>query len=415
MKTILKILSRGGRLLSLSKEFLKSPKDSWRASSQADVLLFSSDADRSPGVDGQAICRVLDPLAAQFEAEGYSTLSISYRGGRLVGRKTKSSVVSISRVLIRAEMRDVFRNAWTALLGLRPRTRWSATEKAYSKLFDWLRPKVILVIDADPIICSVAARLRIPVLEVLHARGYGEVYEGWRDREASELPDGVIAYDDLSTETFGRLLPTLRVPNFRLQFELEMARHFLQVSPPPFSEVPFQYRHVILFTASYNTQDPSWPGGLPSELVKLARENSAVFLLVRLHPVMRVGPQYRKARATLERELRGLPNCDLEWASTAPLYAVLHISTIHFTYDSMSAYEAADVGLPTYAINEGEAIVWPKMQDLRDRGLLIYTTTDLKTFEGILSQFPKKMAPRPLGEEISIRQIIDFAESAGKL
>lgn len=412
MRALVRASRVSSRIGTLWREFVSAPRDTWNKAAPANVLLFSSDADLTTDVAGQAICRVLDPLAAEFNAEGYSTLAISYRGGKLVGQQTGSSLLSISRLLIVAEMRDALRNALVTLLGFEPGKLWSATERAYSSLFKRLNPKLLLVIDADPLICSVAGKHQIPVLEVLHARGYGDVYEGWKKRSFSQLPDGVVAYDDLSAKVFERLLPVLRVPNFRLPFELEVARQFLKVSPPPFAPIAKQFRHVILFTASYKPEDPSWSGGLPAELVELAQENSDLFLLVRLHPVMQVRPEYEKAREALNEEIRDLPNSDTVWASTAPLYAVLEVSTIHFTYDSMSAYEAADVGLLSYAHGISGSANEEHMLDLRSLGFVTRIQQNKPAFEAALKYTTSQKLQLEHTERVDLNKLLDFANAS---
>lgn len=394
------------------REIWKMPKDTvWRASS-CDVLFFAKDVDRGDTVDGLAVCRVLDPLQKIFEDDGYSCHSIAYPGSKLVAEKTRLNVLSFSRAFLWHQFRKSL-NLPLVKLRLKPRASLTPNyEKVFRKVLQQLQPKLVLVIGADPDLCVAAARLTTPILEVLHGRGYGQVFVGWDHGDSSELPDGVLAYDDLSLETFGRLLPTLRVPNFRLPFELAMARQFLHVSPPPFSEVPNHYRHVILFTASYNTKEPSWPGGLPTELVELVRENRDMFLFVRLHPVMRLGPQYAKAREAIERELRALPNCDSEWATTAPIYAVLQHTTCHVTYQSASSYEAADLGLVTFAVDAGKHIPTGGQYDLRKSGYVVDVDSRKAEFSRIIES-PRKTRDAPIDDEVvKVSEIIRFARAS---
>lgn len=386
------------------------PGDTWEESGPTDVVCFSADANRMDTLGGRAVDRIMDPLKALMEEEGYSTVTIASPGDRITGNLAATSTLSVSKLVSGAQIRDLARHPWRALRNEQRPHPYKAA--AYTKLLQNLQPKIIFAFNADAVICQVAGHLRIPVLEVLHARGYTDVYEEWKSRKISELPDGVIAYDDLSAESFGRLLPTLKVPNFRLPFELEMARQFMSVSPPPFSENAVRNRHVILFTASYSHQDPSWPGGLPLELVELARENSDVFLLVRLHPVMRSERKFGSARKALESLLQNLPNCDLDWASKAPLYAVLDVSTIHFTYDSMSAYEAADVGILTFAQGISGSTNKEHMRALRKLGYVIEIPRNKSGFEAALKHtFSQDSRPRQV-DEVNVSEIVGFANSS---
>lgn len=400
------------RLLRLFAQWIWAPRDTQKEFRQCDVLFFSGDADLADSTMGLAYSRVLEPLRIVFQEAGYSVTSITYPGNRIVGSKTLGPVFSISRLVIRFEISMLIARGKRWFMKEKENTRRQAKQTVYERVIRSCDPEVICVIDADVALCLAAHETGVPILEILHGRGYGDVFEEWERRNPSELPDGVIAYDDLSAETFGRLLPTLRVPNFRLPFELEKARQFLNVSPPPFSEVPNHYRHVILFTASYNPKEPSWPGGLPTELVDLTLENGDIFLLVRMHPVMRLEPQYAKARQAIERVLRAVPNCDSEWASTAPIYAVLQHTTCHVTYQSTSSYEAADMGIVTYAIDGGKHIPTGDQYDLRKNGYVVGVDSHKAEFSRIIESPGKTRDARIDDEELKCSDLMRFAQAS---
>jgi hypothetical protein len=401
------------------REVKEAPKDSVWKVPPCDVLFFASDADLADTLEGLAVCRVLDPLRLLFANQGYRCQSIAYPGSKLVGKETFFDVLSLTKTVLWRRLFRMFAHI-RIKIGRRHRESLAPEYEVFQKVLQRLHPKLILAIDSNPDLCRAALGLGIPILEVLHARGYGDIHESWKHRSTFGLPDGVLAYDRMSAESFGRFLPTLKVPNFRLSFELEMARQFLHVSPPPFYENASRYSHVILFTASYDPQNPSWPGGLPSEVIKLIRRNKDIFLLVRMHPVMRTGTKYARARRALQEVALGIPNCNLEWASAAPLYAVLGVSTIHLTYDSMSSYEAADVGLISYAIGMWESIhenftYDNHMQDLRDRGLVVMVEDNEKGLKSILSEKRSTNMPAEPEQEIDLNSIVQFAiESSQK-
>lgn len=399
-------------LLDSLREIYAAPADTaWKAG-PAEVLFMSADVNRADVVGGVAVDRVLDPLRLEFERMGYTTATVSRPGSSLIGEKTLSNSLSLSRRFLWRRLFRSFRILLTAR-GTNPMDTVSRDyARTFIELFRRINPKLILMINSFDGTCEAAFHCRIPILEVLHARGYGEVSEVQERQELCHLPDGIIAYDDVSAETFGSVLPCLRVPNFRLSFELEMARQFLQDTPPPFAEAENQYRQVVLFTANYDPSDLSWRGGLPRELIELIGLDRTVFLMVRLHPVMRIDPQYAEARESLQEELRNFPNCDVEWASSAPLYAVLQAATVHFTFDSMSAYEAADVGLATYAIDSGKHVEGKRFNDLKVSGKLVGISTELSEFQRAIA---KPISPFPHEEPeqgIDIQCVLEFAAAS---
>ena len=395
------------------REVKEAPKDSVWKVPPCDVLFFASDADLSDTLEGLAICRVLDPLRQLFANQGYRCLSIAYPGSKLVGKETFFDVLSLTRSVLRRRLFRMFAQIRNKI----GRNHWESMAPEYQvfqKVLQRLHPKLILAIDSNPELCRAALGLGIPILEVLHARGYGDIYESWKHGSTFDLPDGVLAYDRLSAESFGRFLPTLKVPNFRLSFELEMARQFLHVSPPPFYENASHYTHVILFTASYDPENPSWPGGLPSELTELIRRNKDIFLAVRMHPVMRTGTKYARARRALQEALLGIPNCDLEWASAAPLYAVLKAATVHFTWNSLASYEAADVGLRTFALGLGNSAQQDLMKDLRSRGTVSEIKADQSAFERAISESTSTIPPATPQQHPSLSRVLAFATASSQ-
>lgn len=402
------------QLFELIRNFMEAPRDSWRDAKPADVLFFSGDIDRSVILDGKAFGRVMDPFRSLFEDAGYSTLSISYPGGRIVGRLSVASTLSFSRLNTAAMIAARLRKTCGQILGITDFTAPPPREQAYFELFQRLRPKVVFGLNTAPDMCSVAGQLKIPVLEVLHARGYGEgnFYRGFQSRGIAHRPDGVVAYDGVSAQTFRRLFPVLQVSNFRLSFELDLARRFTEDQPPPFAGFLNEVRHVILFTASYKHDDSSWPGGLPAELVDIVRQDQSLFLLVRLHPAMLVGSKFSEARKTVNELVEGCTNCDIQWASTAPIYSVLDVSTVHVTFNSMSAYEAADVGLRTYMIDE---LPDSKMEDLRESGFLVPIDKDGNRLERVVRDSATRLAPRKSEEIESVSEIMVFAKSSSQM
>jgi len=89
-------------------------------------------------------------------------------------------------------------------------------------------------------------------------------------------------------------------------------------------------------------------GLIPEAVLQTIAETSdSIDWLIRLHPVQKTGPLFRKHRAFLDRVSAANPNVDWEWASSTPLPIVLSKVTHHVSMSSMTAYEAAAVGVPS--------------------------------------------------------------------
>lgn len=405
-------------LIQLFQEAAGAPADTVWASGSAEVLFMSADANKSDSIDGLAVDRVLDPLRLEFEKSGYKTATVALPGSQLVGDKTYSNALSFSRRLL---WHVFFRsmNIFFVRMGLKSLNSIEADYEGYfEKVFQILNPSVILMTNTNDEVCKAAYKSEVPILEVLHARGYVSPYgDKWASRQKICLPDGVVAYDSISADSFSRILPTLRLPNYRLPFELELARKFRRNHPPPSEANKATNGKVLLFTTNYG--DPNHPernGLLPPELIQLVSRRDDLFLFVRMHPVMKTEGAYRKSRDSLLNLIGNLPNADIVWASEAPLLAVLELTDIHFTGKSQAAFEAADLGLKTFML-EKNALVSERNHfgDLVERNLLIPIETSLESFSAVVDG-STKFVPNPYSEaSLDVKEIISFAIRAAQL
>lgn len=335
----------------------------------ADFLFFSADANRSESREGKAWDRVLDPIAVCAEEAGFSCVIFAYPGSVLFGKKTFLKVAPLQQKEP-SVLRKVARRGFSILASILPRRLPGPFFDPYNRFMAFvmrprrpnpylnplatLKPKLVLATNANPLLCETAKALDIPVIEVLHARGYGRVYEAWETRPASKLPNGVIAYDSLSAKAFSKFVPVLQVPNYRYLWEKELAREW-ELTPEgrKYVQRVSQFPYVVTFTSNWgeNRWGPEFiDGGIPTDLLRLVEEREDLFLQVRLHPVLRLRPSFRKRAKQLGQKLGGHSRIDFETASAAPIYSILRLSTVHLTYNSLSVYEATDDGLSSYCV-----------------------------------------------------------------
>ena len=349
-------------------DLLRSGPDTWREAPEEGVLFFSADANKPDLVDGLAIDRVMDPLRLSFSDSGYATEEIAYPGSRLVGPKTRNNVKSLNRGAGLSDLKGAIGRIH--LLSAEIRQELFITQRAsfYRRVLEYLKPRLVFVLNTEPSLSRAAALTKTPLVEVLHARGYSVPYFS-PDSRLIDLPDGILCYDEVSSRAFNSVLPTMEVENFRLEFEVALAEQSLSSSPPPPGLFLSDPSKRILFTSSYSPEHPDWDGGLPETLLKQIEKNPDSFLLLRVHPVMRLVPKYSKGLESLRRRIQGLPNVDITWASEAPIYLVLRYVAAHLTWNSSSAYEAADLGVSTATLKPGlrESGYW---SDLFKMGLV---------------------------------------------
>lgn len=393
----------------------------------ADILFFSADANRSESRDGKAWDRVLDPIAVCAEKAGFSSAIFAYPGSVLFGEKTFLEVTPLPQkppsLLKKAVRRGLavatshlperipgpLANLYARFTAFIVRTSMS---NPYLPPLAKLKPKVVFATNANPLLCETAKALEIPVIEVLHARGYSRVYKAWETRPSSQLPDGVISYDGPSTEVFSKFAPVLQVPNYRYPSEKALARQW-ERSPEgsQYLELVSQFPHVVTFTSTWseNHWGPAFiDGGIPTDLLRLVETREDIFLQVRLHPVMRFRSTFSKRAEQLERKLEGHPRINFDIASTAPIYSILGVSTVHITYESLAVYEAADDGLSSYYLRAdlGER-GWAR--DLVQKGVVKPMAPTLAHLEAAIEKVTPRSPINPVRRGFDLNQVLEWA------
>lgn len=355
------------KLANKLKLSLALPADDFDRVGEADFLIFSSDLNRLDVKEGKIFNRWADPMHLELSEQGYLCYSIGYPDSAIIGPKTTVNILSAGRLFLRSEFRARFFALFQFSKVSRKKTVTNGFAEAYSEILKVMRPKLILGINVPEPLAAAAYTNRIPILELLHSRGSNEPNPKWLSKDETQIPDGVLAYDSTSPRSLLGIMPTLQIAHYRLSHELLLSNQSPMAGKlPPGARSVTQDRRV-LFTAGYDEDNPSWPGGVTEQLLDFFDFNETYFLFVRLHPIMLGEPQYRRAIKTIAKLLDGRKNIDSEWASTAPLYTVIREVGCHITWDSLSAYEAADLGLRTYIYHLSPG----RMADLTDSGFLI--------------------------------------------
>lgn len=399
----------------------KVQRDTYLPHQSYDFLFFCSDADRSETILGLGFSRVLDPVRIRFEREGFTVFSLAYPGSVLVGDLGFGSPASFTRTYVWQTLKaPFFRLVHRTLRKLRatsksaPQTVVEAQTEVYSAILSRLRPRAVLCIDAHEPLCVAASRLGIPVYEVLHARGYQEIYPGWTNRRRNALPSAAISYDHESTETFTALLPVIQV-NPEFLNERPDSGSWIEAAPPP-AAVGFQRR--VLFTTQwgYAGDDPRYTGQIPNgiipeEMLETIFCEKDVFFFVRLHPVIKRSkrPLHRRLIKKIAKTLEGLDHVDIAWASEQPFQVVIQNSTSHVTFSSTSVFDSADYGVRSLILDplfRSGGVNGNVFQGLREAGFIDLASTKEEITSWIHSDHSKLAPASSIQERLSSKMLL---------
>ena len=384
-------------------QILVTSGDSSHELGPVDAVFFSHDNNRGESLQGRAWNRLEDPIAGIWRAMGFSEARIAYPYSRLGDHRAHGSPALINRSAIKKRFS-------ARIQGYREEPSPASIEM-YSRLLRRTNPRLVFTMNLPPALPTAARSLDIPVVEVVHGKGYATIPWGWADVEREQLPNAAMTFDALSAQTFGKLGPR-GVRNFYVQDPWvkiflddpsSLPREWLWPR-----ELSDGWDRVVLLTLQWEghaARNPEEPSSNLLENTPFLRTLESVFdktvgdtlWLLRLHPVQLRQARYGWMRQRLDRMGLGRPNLEWQRASTLPLPAVLQASTHHMSMRSGSTYEAAMMGVPTALIsttlNPGNSHS-DAFSDLREAGYV--RLLDISKEDSVLDWLKSERRKRPL-------------------
>jgi hypothetical protein len=392
--------------------------DSIQKASKTDVLFCSHDLDKADRVNGKFFARSTDPFFYWLDKSNFNCVSIAHPFSNLVGNLTFNFTYSLNRKFAFAWIID--RLART--LGIRT----YLTRNSYYRMFKLLSPKAIFITNSFPAICEAANLAKIPLIEVLHGRGYPEVFSYWKDKENIELPSHIISFDSISSGTFAKFRRGLFQVSEMIDPWNSAFLEEIEKRPYPKlsrSENLIWDKPTVLFSMQwgyngdhgiYEEFDGLVPNGLIPESVLQAVKESQDYIdwKFRLHPAQL--PKNSKNTVASEKinQLLGqYSNAEWKDSSFTPLPKLLNEVTHHITLSSMTCYEAAEVGIPSLLVCKTVAQGGVNSQlfgDLIANGIAVIGGDNSKNILDWISRNQLLTSEHVDNVSTSKRQIIDF-------
>jgi hypothetical protein len=310
---------------------------------------MSSDADKTSRVNNVYIDKYLDSLLPLCDKRNINWVHISRPPSKIFGANTFSCAYSINKRYFFAILLDLVNGISLEIDEQRFRSK-SHRIKLFKKILLNLNPSVILTIDYLAEICIAAEDLKIPLVEVLHGKGYSLDPKYWlyRGPKRNIHPKYVICYDQITTDLIKLTQPDielLQVEDLSLRLfhsrSLEKSR---QPNLPKNVLVTLQWGYAGEIESLIGVlKDGVLPNGLLAA-INIAGNN--VHWTLRLHPVQIAEENsiYVNQKKYLFSLFRSFKNVKLELEHSKFIYESLSASDIHLTVSSMSAYDAAQVG-----------------------------------------------------------------------
>lgn len=370
---------------------------------QCDALFFCHDVDRGISLDGKAYSPLLDSVRQELEQCGLKCQTVAHPFSLLTGEKAHFSPVSINKIY-------TFYRLIRKFLPLALRYKIFERFNPYKTILRITGARLMFTIGAPEELCHEARHANCFHVEVLHGLGYKFLPWGWGVRPQSNLPQGILSLDKISTQSFR--------PLTRLGIETKTIPHpFLKRFIPSYQcDIPKEWMLNPMSTSGYKKEilvSLSWGysgdhgehtqfanilnnGLFYDEIADIVSASREVFWRFRFHPVQLRDSRYKRLFTYMEKFVNDNSNSEWRISSTLPLVCILKNCSGHLSMASMSCYEAATVGVPSLMLcpniqRGGMHEDW--FADLADEGYV----TKAPFSKNIVSQWVtevKRLSPR---------------------
>jgi hypothetical protein len=319
------------------------------------------------------------------------------------------------------QVRTINQHYLIALLLKKLFFRKDSVVNLYKKLLKKTKVKIVFCINARPELCKACNEEGVLIVEVLHGMGYTFIPWGWAEREKSELPNCILALDNISLKTFAELtckgLEIYEIEHpFNKKFLIERYRNNL---PHSWKTGRYQVKQkkIILISLAWgyeneveNLKGILNNGILYDDFSKIFRMTEDDILWgLRLHQIQLTDEKY-KHHINFVRDLASKhKNVEWIWFSENPLPMVLESCDGLITMSSMSCYDAASFGVKTLALCptlRNDKYFQSYFNDLELKGYLMKKEFSVNTVLDWVKNI-KKGAGEKITDDLKWRDFVD--------
>lgn len=345
------------KLISIINNFIKimssiNYKSSINDFDECEVLLFDHDVDRSISLNKRAYAPLLDSIKDELVSNGCKCISVSLPWSRLNGDKAYGMPISINKL--------VFINKLIAnLLKLTRLNHFFKIENSYIEILKKTKAKLIISIGTPDELCIAARLCNVFHVELLHGIGYSEIPWGWSLKNPLLLPQGILALDKISYNTFIELenkgleikiIPHPFLKRFVLKEKYNIPKEWL-----PQKNEGGKFEKEILISLQWAYAGDHGPyveyenilenGLFYNEIEKLVHDFENIFFRFRFHPVQLKDRKYQSLIFYMDEFVKKYPNSEWRESSTLPYPSIVSLCDGNISMSSMSCYDAAACGV----------------------------------------------------------------------
>lgn len=366
--------------------------DTYDKISKCDILFICHDVDRGEIKDGLPYSKLIDSCYEELISKGFKCQQLARPFSKLVNNKAWAKPYSINRNYLLVRIFD----SLIKFISFK-RSRNNKIVKFYKRLFNLCEPKFIISIDTNRHICNAARDYGIPIAEILHGFGYQPGEWNWINEKKINLPSHILSFDEVSTKSFSILekskdvsvqeFPHPWYKRFSIIQRNELDSEW--INRPDF--LPSQKKCLLISLGwGYDNDHGKHTfmkgilrnGLFYEELIHVIQKTKEeIFWCVRRHPVHLHTKRYKHQLKILNDLINKYENVEWEKSSETSLISLLNHVDAHITMMSMTAYDAALLGVKTLFLcpSLGKNNVNEKLfNDLVQKGYAIKSYNDEK-------------------------------------
>lgn len=319
---------------------------------KCDIIFFCHDVDRSILYNNRHYSPLVDSVKESFEAKGYVCQSIALPWSVLTGKAAYGSPICINRsLIIKRAKRLILRYTFLSKL--------FKVDSIYSDIFKKSEPKLVISIGCSDEFCFEARKNNIFHVELLHGMGYTKIEWGWNNKETKFLPQGILALDVLSFNTFKplksygvdvQIIPHPFLKRFFGEYRDSIPEQWL-----PKKKASDGWSKEILISLNWGYAGDHGNlieyknilrnGLFYEELEQVIKEETNVLFRFRFHPKHLKNTKYRFLLDFMNNFVKKYQNTEWHDSSFLPYPSILERCCGNIGMSSTSCYDAAAFGV----------------------------------------------------------------------
>ncbi len=354
-KIIFDYLKARANTLSFKGIFLAITQSRASQLKPVEVLFWCHDNQRNAWFEGKRYAPLIDTIIDQIDGK-VSHMTLAGPFSRFFGASCYGNVVMYNRILLLAYIKRLIVQQTLTI----KKVKNDAVVKAWKKILDKTTPKAIIGITPSPELCIAAREKQIWIADMQHGvLAPGNFYDAKKRANIDQQgwPDEILCWDQYSKDFVEANLVPYVSPRVIGHPAFFSRANKGSVELPDDPEADGE-KIAVLVTLTWHlpalyTNDPVFQAiGMPSALadyIKI-RGNFCRWNL-RMHPA-----QAMKRKVEVFRELQNIfqdmDNVHWEQCNSETLHDAFTKSSVHITFDSASAREAAILGINTAILDD---------------------------------------------------------------